>query len=140
MKAALFVWGLLNLPLVAQADNEAVLDAMQDFMEFADYSEGAITPEQMKSVGLAEFTIVDTRLQSHYEAEHIDDAINIEWRQIIARRDELPRNRPVVLYCDTGLLSSKAHLALLLAGHDNVKVLSGGFNGWKLEQVPGEAH
>jgi rhodanese-related sulfurtransferase len=132
----LFLLISLTLPLTVHADNEAVIEAMQEFMEFAEYAEGAISPEQINSIGVDAFAVVDTRSQTQYEAGHIHGAIHIEWRQILARRDELPGDRPVVLYCDTGLLSSKAHFALRLAGHDNVKVLYGGYNGWKLDQMP----
>jgi rhodanese-related sulfurtransferase len=53
--------------------------------------------------------------------------VNIEWRQIPARRDEIPTDKPVVLYCETGLLSSKAQFALRVAGRDYVMVLQGGY-------------
>jgi rhodanese-related sulfurtransferase len=36
----------------------------------------------------------------------------------------------VLLYCDTGMVSSRAYLALKLAGYDNLKVLLGGYRAW----------
>ena len=49
-------------------------------------------------------------------------------------------DKTVVLYCDTGLLSAKAHLVLRLAGYENVKVLQGGYLMWSQEQGSKEAH
>jgi rhodanese-related sulfurtransferase len=43
----------------------------------------------------------------------------------------LPKDRLIVLYCDTGILSSKAHFALRLVGYEQVKVLFNGYEGWK---------
>jgi rhodanese-related sulfurtransferase len=124
----------LFLPLLAWAENDPLRDALQEFMEFADYSEGAITAEQLNNLGLHTFLLIDTRMADQFATFHLPGAVHIEWREVIARQDEIPIDRPVLLYCDTGLLSSKAHFALRLLGYDKVKVLFGGLNGWKLHQ------
>ena len=49
----------------------------------------------------------------------------------MARRAELPGDRMVVVYCNSGSLSAQAVFALRLLGHDNVKVLQDGIEGWK---------
>jgi rhodanese-related sulfurtransferase len=116
------------------ADNSQVREALQEYLEFAEYTEGAISPEQIIDVGLKSFFIVDTRLQSQFDKEHLPGAVNIEWRQIVSRHEEIPHDQPVVLYCDTGLLSSRAQFALRLLGRENVKVLFGGLNEWKMHQ------
>ena len=77
---------------------------------------------------------VDTRNKGQFEAGHIPGARHIEWREILARRDEIPTDVPVVLYCETGLLSSKAHFALSVSGRENVKVLWGGYLMWSARQ------
>ncbi len=118
----------VTMPCTAQ---EPVAEALQDFLDFATYTEGAITPEQIIGAGSEQFLFIDTRSAEQYQSDHIPGAANIEWRQIVGRIAEVPVDRSVVLYCDTGLLSSKAHLALRLLGHDeNLKVMFGGFNGW----------
>lgn len=117
------------------ANDDQVVEAIQGFMDFATYSEGAITPEQIQGAGLSEFLFIDARAKEQYETSHIPGALNIEWRQILLHRDRIPADKSIVLYCDTGLLSSKAHLALRLAGYDeNVKVMFGGYNNWKKTQ------
>ena len=47
------------------------------------------------------------------------------------RAAELPRDRMVVMYCNSGALSAQAAFALRLLEHDNVKVLQDGIEGWK---------
>jgi rhodanese-related sulfurtransferase len=122
------------LPLCAWADNSRLREAMQEYLEFAEYAEGAITAEQVIDLGLEAFFIVDTRREDQFAKEHLPRAVNIEWRQIVSRDRELPREQTIVLYCDTGLLSSKAQFAMRLLGWDNVKVLFGGMNEWKMQQ------
>jgi len=61
----------------------------------------------------------------------IPGAVNIEWRQAVARRGELPKERMVVVYCNSGSLSAQGGFALRLLGYDNVKVLQDGYEGWK---------
>jgi len=125
---------LILLPLSVRASEDPLHDTLQEFFEFADYVEGVISVEQLLDVGLDSFLLVDTRLRSQFEKEHLPGAIHVEWREVVAKANEFTADRPVVLYCDTGLLSSRAHLALRLLSHDNVKVLFGGLNEWKMHQ------
>jgi rhodanese-related sulfurtransferase len=124
----------LLLSTGAEAEQPHAVEALQEYMEFATYSSGAISPEQLEHEGYDRFFIVDTRNAGQYGAGHLPNAVNIEWRNILSRRDELPTDRPILLYCETGLLSSKAHLALGVAGFENVKVLWGGYIIWSARQ------
>ena len=127
------VWcGIQALPVMAETG--PAIDAMQEYLDFAEYADGSISTEQLASTDTGEVLFVDARNRGQYEAGHIPGAVNIEWREILARRDEIPADRPVVLYCETGLLSSRAHFALRVAGYDNVKVLWGGYLVWSARQ------
>ncbi|MCP5299806.1 MAG: rhodanese-like domain-containing protein [Chromatiaceae bacterium] len=131
MRNLLFLGSLLVLlaPQFAAAD-DAALEAIQEYMEFTSYGDGALSAAQVQEAGLASFFIVDARNSEQYERGHMDGAINIEWRQILAHRDELPTDRTLLLYCDTGLLSAKAQFALRIAGFEKAKVLQGGYPAW----------
>ncbi|MCU7797605.1 MAG: rhodanese-like domain-containing protein [Candidatus Thiodiazotropha sp. (ex Semelilucina semeliformis)] len=122
---------LISVSGLASADEEVALEHIQSFLDFATYNEGAITREQLASTDLSQIQFIDTRPAEQYEMSHIPDAMNIDWREILTRKDEIPQNKPVVLYCNTGLASSKAQLILRLSGYENVKVLSGGYREWK---------
>ena len=42
-----------------------------------------------------------------------------------------PKDKPVLIYCNTGTLSAQAGFALRLAGYENVRILQGGYAEWK---------
>ena len=113
------------------AENPAVVDAIAEYMDFNEYGSSLILPEQIPQEDWKKIFIVDARDAAQYAREHIPGAVNIEWRQAVARRAELPRDRMVVVYCNTGSLSAQAVFALRLLGYDNVKVLQDGIEGWK---------
>jgi rhodanese-related sulfurtransferase len=50
---------------------------------------------------------------------------------VLAERNRIPKDKPVLVYCNSGTLSAQAGFALRLAGYDNVRILQGGFNEWK---------
>ncbi len=134
----ILVGGLL-IASAASGTDSPVIESMREYMEFAEYSEGSVSSDQLASVDGKEIFFVDTRNKGQFEAGHIPGARHIEWREILARRDEIPKDVPVVLYCETGLLSSKAQFALSVAGRDNVKVLWGGYLMWSSRQSFEEA-
>ena len=118
-------------PSFANEDNNPGVDAMQEYFEFAEYRGGTIFADHLKKLDPKSILFIDTRNATQYETDHITGAINIEWRQILNHKNEIPKDRTVVLYCDTGLLSSKAHFALSIAGFENTRVLYGGYLQWE---------
>ena len=75
--------------------------------------------------------IIDARDAAQYAKEHIPGAINMEWRQVMAKSADIPKNKPVLIYCNTGSLSAQAGFALRVSGWENVRILQGGFSEWK---------
>ena len=120
----------LGLATPAFAD-EAVIDGMLDYMEFAEYEAGIILPAQLDEAVFHAVTFVDTRDAEQFEAATIPGAINIEWREVLTRMDEIPTAGMVVMFCNTGTLSAQASFALRVAGRENVVVLQTGFLGWQ---------
>jgi rhodanese-related sulfurtransferase len=131
-KILLTLFASLSLltPAVWAEENPAVVDAITGYMDFSEYSSSLIWPEQIPKEDWKKVFIVDARDAAQYAKEHIPGAVNIEWRQAVARRAELPRDRMVVMYCNSGSLSAQAVFALRLLGYDNVKVLQDGIEGW----------
>ncbi len=127
LSAALF--SASALPAMA-ADNPAV-KALEEYFEFSEYGGATILPEQIPAEDWKKIHVIDTRDAEQYNKAHIPGAVNIDWRQVLGRRAELPTDRMVLLYCNAGTLSSQAGLALRVAGLDNVRILQGGFNEWK---------
>lgn len=119
----------LSLTTPALAD-EAVIDGMLDYMEFAEYEAGIILPAQLDESVFDAVTFIDTRDAGQFEQATIPGARNIEWRETLTRMDEIPATGLVVLFCNTGTLSAQATFALRVAGRENVVVLQTGYLGW----------
>ena len=119
-------------PHFSQAD-EATIEAMNDYMAFQEYESGIMVPQQIDKTVFEASTFIDTRDAGQFEAGTIPGAINIEWRQVLDRIDEIPEEGKVILFCNTGSLSAQATFALRVAGRENVVVLQTGFNGWKTD-------
>ncbi len=117
----------------AQAASDEAIEAMADYLMFQEYESGIILPQQIDKTVFEAVTFIDTRDADQFEKETIPGAINIEWRQVLERIDEIPETSKVVLFCNTGSLSSQATFALRVAGRENVVVLQSGFIGWKTD-------
>lgn len=123
---------VLLLPVAAAAEpNPVVLGAVEEYLDFSEYGSSLIWPEQIPAEDWKKIVIIDTRDAEQFAKDHIPGAINIEWRKVIAHRNEIPSERMVVVYCNSGSLSAQAAFALRLLGWDNVRVLQDGFEGWK---------
>lgn len=111
-------------------DDDALAEAVIDYMDFATYDSGIIVPEQVDQIVFENAVFVDTRDAQQFAGGSIPGAINIEWREIPARLDELPDTGMVILFCNTGSLSAQAVFAARLLGKENVLVMQAGLDGW----------
>jgi len=123
--------GLVSATLPVHAVDTAAVKAMEDYLDFVDYGGATIFPEQIPAEDWKKFYVIDARDADQYQKDHIPGAVNIEWRQVLARRAELPKDKPVLIYCNTGSLSAQTGFALRVAGMDNVRILQGGYSEWK---------
>jgi len=131
LAASLAASSLLFAPAIF-ADNKAVaIDEMEAYLDFVDYGGATIFPEQIPREEWSKFHVIDARDRDQYAKERIPGAVNIEWRKVLTERKSIPRNKPVLIYCNTGTLSAQAGFALRVAGYDNVRILQGGFAEWK---------
>jgi rhodanese-related sulfurtransferase len=121
----------LCLSAPAAMAQEAAIEAMQEYMMFSEYEAGIIVPQQIDQSVFESVLFVDTRDAGQFEEGTIPGAVNIEWREVLDRIDEIPTDRKVILFCNTGSLSAQAAFALRVAGRQNVVVLQTGLIGWK---------
>ena len=115
----------------AWADKAAAIDEMEAYLEFVDYGGGVIFAEQIPKDEWPKMLVIDARDAGQFAKGHIPGAINMDWRQVLAKRDSIPKNKPVLIYCNTGSLSAQAGFALRVAGWDNLRILQGGMEEWK---------
>ena len=125
-----FVISLGLLSSMSAKANEAVIEAMGEYLMFQEYESGIILPQQIDQSVFEAVTWIDTRDSEQFDKQTILGAIHIEWRQVIERMDEIPTDRKVIVFCNTGSLSAQAAFALRIAGFDNVVVMQSGFLGW----------
>lgn len=111
--------------------DEAAIEAMQEYMEFSTYEAGIILPQQITKEIFDDVLFIDTRDAGQFDEETIPGALNIEWREVLSRIDEIPTGKKVILFCNTGSLSAQATFALRVAGRENAVVLQTGLSGWK---------
>jgi len=119
---------LVPVPALAE---DALREAMEDYTGFAPYDAGIILPAQITKDIQGSFTFIDTRTADEYTTQTIKDAQHIEWREVFARLEEIPTDRKVILFCNTGALSAQAAFGLRIMGYENVLILQTGFDGWQ---------
>ena len=130
LRVSLLALAILSAPAMADNREEAV-KAMEEYLDFVDYSGATMFAEQIPREDWKRFHVIDARDKDQYAKEHIPGSVNLEWRQVIAQRQSIPKDKPVLIYCNTGSLSAQAGFALRIAGYDNVRILQGGFAEWK---------
>ena len=129
---ALLTTTALSLGGVAHADNKAIAtDEMEAYLEFVDYGGGVIFAEQIPKDEWPKMVVIDARDPAQFAKGHIPGAINMDWREVLAKRNTIPKNKPVLIYCNTGSLSAQAGFALRVAGWENVRILQGGMAEWQ---------
>lgn len=70
--------------------------------------------------------LIDVRANDVYKAESIDGATNVPISEIRSRISEIPADKKVVLFCNTGHTSYVAARILMQKGFSNVSSLMGG--------------
>ena len=94
--------------------------------------------QQVEPAALAEEAILlDVRYRNEYDAGHLPGAQHIAHTRLLERLEELPRNRPVYVYCKTGSRSAYASGLLKRFGY-SVTLLAGGFDAWTAAGKPVE--
>lgn len=83
--------------------------------------------------------LVDVRSLAEYETETIDGAVHIFTPELRERCTELPKDKKIVLFCNTGFQSYVASRILIQKGFNNVYSLTGGIVLYK-ELVKNEKH
>jgi rhodanese-related sulfurtransferase len=120
------------LPLAAQAQaDKATIDSLEGYFDFVDANGGTIMAEQIPAEDYKRLFVLDVRDAGQFAKDHIPGAVNIEWRQVFAQRTKLPKDKMIIVYCNTSSFAGQVAMALRLDGFENIRVLHGGFNEWK---------
>jgi hydroxyacylglutathione hydrolase len=79
---------------------------------------------------------VDIRTPAERNAKSIAGSISLPLTQLLDRLGELPKDRPLLLYCAGGYRSSIAASMLASRGFANVSEMAGGIAAWETAHLP----
>lgn len=80
--------------------------------------------------------LLDVRTKEEYAFGSIAGAMNIPLDELRGRLNEVPTNRPVLIFCAIGLRGYLALKILTAHGYKNVKNLSGGYKTYSTATAP----
>ncbi len=80
--------------------------------------------------------ILDVRDIHKWKNAHIPSAQHIYVGHIREKMNKVPKDRPVIIYCDSGFKTSIAASVLKKNGYDNVKNMLGGIMAWNNARYP----
>jgi len=123
--------------LVAAAVILAVLGVVIEMRQRARGTR-AIGPADAVRLANSGALFIDVRADTDYEAGHIIDARHVPAASVAERAESFKRykDKPVVVYCDSGMASAGAARSLRAAGFNKVVTLRGGLQGWRQENLP----
>ena len=85
----------------------------------------------------ADHLLLDVRTPEEFNSGHIAGAVNISIDELAQRLNEVPQDKPVVLYCRSGNRSNQAAQILDRAGYTEIYDL-GGIVNWAQQGYPVE--
>lgn len=93
-----------------------------------------VSPEEMQSLlEIEDVQLVDVRTPEEFEEGYISKAQNINFESPTFDDDitQLDKNKPVILYCQSGGRSARCADKMVKAGFVKVYDLEGGISKWK---------
>ena len=80
--------------------------------------------------GREQILLIDVRTEGEVARGIIAGAIHIPLHLVPLRVPEIPQDRPVVIYCNSGARSAQACAFMAAKGFDNMHNLAGGIMAW----------
>jgi len=79
--------------------------------------------------------LIDVRELHEFKRSHIRGATNIPLSQLGQRIKDIPLDKSLFLYCQSGMRSRQAARALSKQGYKNIANLNGGIMSWRGQTV-----
>lgn len=71
------------------------------------------------------FNVLDVRTDEEFKSGHVKGAIHIPYDEVLERGDEIPVDKPLVVYCRTNRRSELAATMLTNAGYKDILIAPG---------------
>jgi rhodanese-related sulfurtransferase len=108
--------------------------------ELRERSHGAAAVSSQEVIRLMNHgaLVLDLRAPEHFAAGHIQGAKPLASHEILTAGETLKRHRdkPVIVYCDSGSLGAAAVRQLIAQGFTKAFNLRGGLSQWRAENLP----
>ena len=83
-------------------------------------------------------TVLDVRGEGEWKGGHLPGSLNVPVGSLDGRVNEIPRDRPVIVHCQTGARAAIAASLLRVRGFTDVRFFPGGFAEWRAAGQPEE--
>ena len=110
------------------------LDARPDLVRQTDRLNAGVAEARLR--GADPPVALDVRAPGERAQGHIEPSVAIPLGHLVARVGDLPKDRPVLVYCAAGYRSSIAASLLRLHGIDDVAEIAGGMTAWEAAGLP----
>ncbi|HVZ25793.1 MAG TPA: rhodanese-like domain-containing protein [Sediminibacterium sp.] len=105
----------------------------------ADAQEALTVPAFEQAMQQGHPQLLDVRTAGEFQTGHLANALQADWlnqSQFADRVQYLDKQKPVLVYCASGVRSAAAAKWLQQKGFTDVKSLAGGLTAWKLQGKP----
>jgi hydroxyacylglutathione hydrolase len=115
-------------------DGMASLDSRPDLTATSERFSATLAHEILSSQDAP--CVVDVRTPREREQRFIDSSVNIPLNRLVESAEQLPRNKPLLVYCAGGYRSSVAASLLEREGFHPVGQIAGGLAAWESAKLP----
>jgi rhodanese-related sulfurtransferase len=92
--------------------------------------------ESSPASGGAAPLLVDVRERDEFANQRATGAVLVPISEFVARHEELPKDRPLLMICQSGSRSASATMFLLERGWSDVRNVAGGTQAWAQAGLP----
>ncbi|MCY0887795.1 MAG: MBL fold metallo-hydrolase [Alicyclobacillaceae bacterium] len=124
----------IGLDNVAGIMDSSVVDAAPPDSDNISSYQNVSVEEARDRIASGAVHLVDVRNLSEWQAGHVATAHHHMLGELLAHVGELPRNKPILLQCQTGGRSAIASSLLTAHGFSDVENLAGGYEAWRMSE------
>jgi hydroxyacylglutathione hydrolase len=129
---------MIGLDKIAGYFGTEVLDTWVNYGRELDTVPQVTSKELAEQLRTGDVAVLDVRGRAEWEVGHLPGVENIPVGYLADRLDEIPRDKPLVVHCQSGARSAIAASLLRSKGFENVINLGGGYADWQAAGNPTE--
>ncbi|WP_341667859.1 rhodanese-like domain-containing protein [Alcaligenes sp. SDU_A2] len=130
-----FILSQNNLLILAIALVAGIMLLMPSFFK-GRAGRAVSTSEAVQMVNQKQAVLIDLRGADQFKAASIAQSRNIPAADLDAKAASLPKDKPVILVCDTGRSASRSVAVLRKHGIQEAYTLEGGIQAWMQASLP----